>query len=184
MIRKSFTVFQTKDGIQEQNIEILMSEGLGIHVVGLVDTNMKEMLLRTVNAMVNGNFKIPGRKIVINILPSNLCKENTNGYDLPVAAGLIAASEQMDLPLLENFILTGELGLEGEVRPTGMAESLTENTEGKKYIISEKEAENVKKELEESVYAVSNLKQAIGILSGEKDSEKFLLKNIKHSGKI
>jgi len=105
-------------GIESQpvTVEVNISNGIGIHLVGLADTAVKESLLRTVTALQSVGFKVPGRKIVINLAPADIQKRGS-GYDLPIALGIIAASEQMEMPDIEKYLICGELGLDGTVRP-------------------------------------------------------------------
>lgn len=96
-------------------VEVNIASGLGIHLVGLADVAVKESLLRTVTALQSMGFRVPGKKIVINLAPADLHKRGS-GYDLPIALGIIAASEQLEMPLLDKFVIMGELGLDGTVR--------------------------------------------------------------------
>ena len=96
-------------------VEIDIATGIGIHLVGLADAAVKESLLRTITSLQSMGFKIPGRKIVINLAPADMHKKGS-GYDVPIALGIIAASGQRDLPLLDRFMVMGELGLDGTVR--------------------------------------------------------------------
>ena len=90
-------------------VEVDITLGIGIHLVGLADAAVKESLLRTVTALQAKGFRIPGKKIVINLAPADLHKQGS-GYDLPIALGIIAASEQRALPGLEKYLIMGELG--------------------------------------------------------------------------
>ena len=96
-------------------VEVDITTGLGIHLVGLADAAVKESLLRTMTALQSMGFRIPGKKIVINLAPADMHKKGS-GYDVPIALGIIQASRQRELPLLEDFIIMGELGLDGSVR--------------------------------------------------------------------
>ena len=96
-------------------VEIDIATGIGIHLVGLADAAVKESLLRTITSLQSMGFRIPGRKIVINLAPADMHKKGS-GYDVPIALGIIAASGQQDLPLLDRFIIMGELGLDGSIR--------------------------------------------------------------------
>lgn len=96
-------------------VEVDISSGIGIHLVGLADAAVKESLLRTITALRSVGYRIPGKKIVINLAPADMHKKGS-GYDLPIAVGIIAASGQMELPLMDRFIVMGELGLDGSVR--------------------------------------------------------------------
>ena len=96
-------------------VEVDITSGIGIHLVGLADAAVRESLLRTITALQSLGFHIPGRKIVINLAPADMQK-NGSGYDLPIALGIIAASGQKDLPGLGKYLIMGELGLDGSVR--------------------------------------------------------------------
>ncbi len=96
-------------------VEVDVATGIGIHLVGLADAAIKESLLRTVTSLQSMGFRIPGRKIVINLAPADMHKKGS-GYDVPIALGIIAASGQRSLPLLDSYMIMGELGLDGTVR--------------------------------------------------------------------
>ncbi|MBQ3996887.1 MAG: YifB family Mg chelatase-like AAA ATPase, partial [Bacteroidales bacterium] len=96
-------------------IEINITAGIGIHLVGLADIAVKESLLRTMTALQSMGFRIPGKKIVINLAPADMHKSGS-GYDLPIALGIIAASEQASMPALDKYLVMGELGLDASVR--------------------------------------------------------------------
>lgn len=96
-------------------VEVDIATGIGIHLVGLADTAIKESLLRTITALQSMGFRIPGRKIVINLAPADMHKKGS-GYDVPIALGIIAASGQRNLVNLEDYMIMGELGLDGTVR--------------------------------------------------------------------
>lgn len=96
-------------------VEVDVATGIGIHLVGLADTAIKESLLRTITALQSMGFRIPGKKIVINLAPADMHKKGS-GYDVPIALGIIAASRQREMPALEEYMIMGELGLDGTVR--------------------------------------------------------------------
>ena len=96
-------------------IEVDLATGIGIHLVGLADTAIKESLLRTITALQSMGFRIPGKKIVINLAPADMHKKGS-GYDVPIALGIIAASRQRIMPALGEYLIMGELGLDGTVR--------------------------------------------------------------------
>ena len=99
------------------NVEVSMQDSYGgIHLVGLADTAVKESFLRVVTALNASGFAIPLRKIIINLAPADLRKSGS-GYDLPIALGIIAESNQSaGLNDLEKWLVLGELGLDGSVR--------------------------------------------------------------------
>lgn len=96
-------------------VEVDINSGIGIHLVGLADVAVKESLLRTMTALQSIGFRIPGKKIVINLAPADM-RKNGSGYDLPIALGIIAASGQCKLPALDKYVIMGELGLDATIR--------------------------------------------------------------------
>lgn len=108
--------------IKERNfvpvkVEVEVTKGVGIHMVGLPDISVKEALLRTVTALRAKGYRFPGEKIIINIAPMSLRKKNTSGLDLPIALGIIYATGQRPLPEdIDKYVICGELGLDGSVR--------------------------------------------------------------------
>ena len=159
-------------------VEINISSGLGIHLVGLADAAVKESLLRTITALQSLGYRIPGKKIVINLAPADMHKKGS-GYDVPIALGIIAASEQRELPLLEKFLIMGELGLDGGVRDIPGALPIAElaSSEGLSGCIlplgSALEALEYRCI---DVYGVERLEDVLHILSGEEASD-MLIRN-------
>ena len=152
-------------------VECNIEKGIGIHVVGIADQKINEILLRSVTALQANAFRIPGKKIVINLAPADLCKSGS-GYDLPIALAVIAASEQKTLPDLEKWLITGELGLDGSVRSVpGCVQAVdAAKKEGfKGCIIPRDNAVEVAPLFDDSfpVYAVNSLSQAIEVVTGD-----------------
>ena len=96
-------------------IEVEIDRGIGIHLVGMADTAVKESLLRIVTAMTSLGYKVPGKKIVINLAPADM-RKNGSGYDLPIALGIIASCADEGYTAVRDYMVMGELGLDGEVR--------------------------------------------------------------------
>ena len=153
-------------------VEINISAGLGIHLVGLADAAVKESLLRTITALQSLGFRIPGKKIVINLAPADMHKKGS-GYDVPIALGIIAASSQRSLPLMEKFLVMGELGLDGGVRDIPGALPIVElaakeGLEG--CILPMGSAFEAVEYRAVKVYGVKTLDDVLTILSGEECS--------------
>ena len=160
-------------------VEVDIRSGIGIHLVGLGDTAVKESLLRTVTALQSLGYTIPGKKIIINLAPADLHK-NGSGYDLPIALGIIAASGQRSLPLLGEYILMGELGLNGDVReiPGALAYAeLAGQSAFRGCILPLRSAMEAVEFREIGVYGIRSLDDAIRILSGEADCDDLLVWN-------
>ena len=159
-------------------VEINISTGLGIHLVGLADAAVKESLLRTITALQSLGYRIPGKKIVINLAPADMHKKGS-GYDVPIALGIIAASGQRELPLLEKFMVMGELGLDGGVRDIPGALPIAElaSREGLSgCILPSASALEALEYSSIDVYGVDRLEDVLHILSGE-DASDMLIKN-------
>jgi magnesium chelatase family protein len=97
-------------------IEVHLSKGLpGFSIVGLPETAVKESRHRVRSAVVNSGFEFPVRRITVNLAPADLPKEGGR-FDLPIALGILAASEQIPAAVLAEYEILGELALSGEVR--------------------------------------------------------------------
>ena len=150
-------------------VEVNVSAGIGIHLVGLADAAVKESLLRTMTSLQSMGFRIPGKKIVINLAPADMHKKGS-GYDVPIALGIIAASGQRDLPLLDRFMIMGELGLDGTVREVPGALPTVElagRTGLKGCILPLASAMEAVEYEGTEVYGVETLDDVLRILSGE-----------------
>ena len=94
-----------------------MSSGVNYTIVGLPDNAVKESLQRVESTIKSINYKMPRTKIVVNLAPADIKKSGT-AFDLPIAVGILAATEQIQNPeILEKYIIMGELSLDGEIRP-------------------------------------------------------------------
>ena len=97
-------------------VEVNIDTGINFHIVGLPDSAVKESQQRIDAALKNNGFKIPGKKITINLAPADIRKEGSS-YDLPIAVGILCASEQLKSELVSDYIIMGELALDGILRP-------------------------------------------------------------------
>ncbi len=97
-------------------IEVSVSQGINFFLVGLPDNAVKESQQRIMSALQTAGLKFPKHRIVINMAPADIRKEGA-AYDLPLAIGILAASEQMNSDLLHDYVVMGELSLDGTVQP-------------------------------------------------------------------
>jgi magnesium chelatase family protein len=97
-------------------IETHVGQGSKCYLVGLPDSTIKESIQRVESAIKQIGYFFPRRKVVINLAPADVRKEGS-GYDLPIALGLLQASEQTKMTRLSDFLIMGELSLTGEIRP-------------------------------------------------------------------
>jgi magnesium chelatase family protein len=106
-------------GIEAFPVEVEVNAGYGdtqIVIVGLPDVAVKESRDRVTTALSNSGFKMPMGRTTINLAPADVKKEGPS-FDLPIAIGMLAASEQIETDQLDHFVIVGELALSGEVRP-------------------------------------------------------------------
>lgn len=97
-------------------IEVHLSRGLpAFHIVGLPETSVKESKDRVRSAIINCGYDFPGKKIIINLAPADL-KKDGGRFDLPIAIGILAASQQIPDTHLAQYEFAGELALSGELR--------------------------------------------------------------------
>lgn len=160
-------------------VEIDIHAGLGLHLVGLADAAVRESLLRTITALQAMGFRIPGKKIVINLAPADMHKKGS-GYDVPIALGIIAASGQRELPFIEKYMIMGELGLDGSIRevpgalPT-VELAMKENLMG--CILPLASAMEAVEYRDIDIFGVETLDDVLRILSGDEICEDLLISN-------
>jgi magnesium chelatase family protein len=160
------------NGIEAYPVEVEVNAGYGdtiIVIVGLPDTAVKESRDRVMTALLNSGFTFTFGRTTINLAPADVKKEGPS-FDLPIAIGMIAASEQLETDQLDNFAMVGELALTGAVRPVKgvLPIALRARQDGKTGILVP--AENA---AEAAVVAglqvipIQNLREAASFLEGE-----------------
>ncbi len=97
-------------------IEVNIDRGIAYHLVGLPDSAIRESSYRISAALKNSGFRMPGKKITINLAPADLRKEGS-AYDLPMAIGILVASGQIESSTFDKYLMVGELSLDGGLRP-------------------------------------------------------------------
>ena len=97
-------------------VEVNVDIGVGYHLVGLPDNAIKESNYRIAAALANNGYRIPGKKITLNLAPADLRKEGS-AYDLTLAMGILSASGQIKAEHLAEYIIMGELSLDGSLQP-------------------------------------------------------------------
>src|SRR5262250_1134844 len=107
------------NGIEAYPVEVEVNAGYGdtiIVIVGLPDAAVKESRDRVMTALINSGFAFTFGRTTINLAPADVKKEGPS-FDLPIAVGMVAASEQMESDQLDRYVMIGELALTGAVRP-------------------------------------------------------------------
>ena len=159
-------------GIEAYPIEVEVNAGWGetiIVIVGLPDAAVKESRDRVTTALGNSGFKFPMGRTTINLAPADVKKEGPS-FDLPIALGMLAASEQIETDQLDNFIIVGELALTGAVRSVKgvLSVAIRAKAEGKLGVLvpAENAAEAAVVE-GLRVIPVQNLREATDFLEGK-----------------
>jgi magnesium chelatase family protein len=152
-------------------IETDVSRGIRYHMVGLPDIAVKESQQRIDSALRVNGYKLPGKKIVINMAPADIRKEGS-AYDLPIAMGILAASEQIEAPDIHRFVMMGELSLDGGLQPVRgvLSMAIKAREEGFEGLIVPKQNAREAAVVDKlKVYGVDNIKEVINFISGKEE---------------
>lgn len=158
-------------------IEVDATPGFKFYLVGLPDSAVKESQQRIESALRSIGYKLPGKKLVINMAPADIKKEGS-AYDLPLAIGILAASEQMVPQNPDRFVMMGELSLDGSLNPVkgALPMALKAKEEGFEGIIlpssNAREAavvDGIK------VYGVENLRQVIDFMNNPESLQEIFV---------
>ena len=158
-------------------VETNINPGVNFLMVGLPDSAVKESQQRIAASLKNNGYKIPGKSIVINMAPADIRKEGT-AYDLTIAIGILAASEQILPEKVGDYIIMGELSLDGGLQPIKgvLPIAIQAKIEKFKGIILPKQNANeagIVGGLE--VYGVENIKDVIDFFNGERQLEQTII---------
>ncbi len=150
-------------------VEVSVDVGVNFTMVGLPDSAVKESQQRIATAIAQYGYHIPGKRIVVNLAPADVRKEGA-AYDLTIAIGLLGASGQMRADDLENYVIMGELSLDGSLRPIKGALPIAIEARRKKYkgiIVPQQNAREAAIVNNLEVYGADNLGQVVQFLNGE-----------------
>ena len=135
-------------------------------IVGLPDSAVKESKERVQSAIKNSDFVFPNKKVTINLAPADIKKEGS-AFDLPIAVGILAATGQIAREKFEEYVMLGELSLDGSLRPIhgALSMAISASLNGFKGIILPREnAEEAATACGVKVYPVEHLRQAVEFL--------------------
>lgn len=150
-------------------VEVSVTKGVNFHLSGLADTAIKESRDRIASALKNNGIKLPVVDTTINMAPADLRKEGS-GYDLPMAIGILAAIGKVKTDMLSDYMIMGELGLDGKIQPIrgALPIAIRARKEGFKGLIvpqqNIREAAVVNKI---HVYGMDNLLDVVRFMNGE-----------------
>ncbi|MFO7811277.1 MAG: YifB family Mg chelatase-like AAA ATPase [Candidatus Delongbacteria bacterium] len=151
-------------------VETHLERGLpALSIVGLPDSVVKESKERINAAIKNSGYVFPIKKITVNLAPADIKKEGSS-YDLPIAVAILGATGQLDIEKTKDYVILGELSLDGTVRPVRGALPIAVMSE-KKYkgiIIPEENAEEAAVIPGIDIYPVANLTEVTEYFNGRK----------------
>ena len=149
-------------------VEVNICQGQHYFMVGLPDNAVKESWSRVESALRVNKYHMPRTRIIVNLAPADIRKEGS-AYDLPIAIGLLAASEQISASLLEKYIIMGELSLDGNLQPIKGAlpiaiQAQKDGFEG--FILPKQNAQEAAIVEGVKIYGVEHIDEVVEFLSG------------------
>lgn len=154
-------------------VEVNIDKGVGYHLVGLPDNAIKESSYRIAAALKNNGYQLPVKKITINLAPADLRKEGS-AYDLTLAIGILIASGQIRPDATDQYVIMGELSLDGGLQPIKGALSIAIKAKEEGFKGFFLPIQNVKEAAIVSgldVYGVSNVTEVIDFFEGKASLE-------------
>ncbi len=175
------TYASTVHGVDARTIAVEVNAGGAVHagagsfyhLVGLPDSAVKEGFQRIEAAIKNIGYKMPRLKLVVNLAPADIRKEGS-AYDLPIALGVLASTQQMNPAELDRFIIMGELALDGALRPIKGALPIAIQARKEKLrglILPAQNAREAAIVNDLEVYGIENLLEAIDFFEGQSKLE-------------
>ena len=168
MLVKTFSAAVNGLEVTTVTVEVSMTRGVMFHLSGLADTAVKESYDRIRAALGNIGFKPPTAEITINLSPADIRKEGS-GYDLPLAIGILAAHGKVADGMLSQYMLIGELGLDGKLKPVAGALPVAIRARKQQFkglIVPKENAREAAVVNQLDVYAMENLSDVISFLNG------------------
>src|ERR1700704_5067259 len=159
-------------GVDAYEVEVEVNGAHGdpkIFIVGLPDTAVKESLHRVTTAVTNSGYRLPRGRTTVNLAPADIKKEGPS-FDLPIALGMVAVTEEINSTPFENFSFVGELALDGAVRPVKgvLPVALEARKRGKRALfVPEANAREAAMVDKIDIYGVQNLRQTFEFMRGE-----------------
>lgn len=152
-------------------IEVNSSRGIKFFLVGLPDSAVKESHERIISALQVNGYKFPTRQIVINMAPADIRKEGS-AYDLPLAIGILASNGEVAEEKLAQFLIMGELSLDGSLQPIkgALPIAISARSQGfEGFILPKQNAREAAVVNNLNVYGVENIKEVIEFFNGERE---------------
>ena len=154
-------------------VETNVLSGSKFYMVGLPDNAVKESQHRVESALKSNGYRWPGRRIIINLAPADIRKEGS-AYDLPIALGILAGSEQIADELFNQYLIMGELSLDGTIQPIKgvLPIAIEARKQGfKGFILPKENAREAAVVNQLDIIGVEHLNEVIAFLAGTKSIE-------------
>ncbi len=154
-------------------IEVSCTKGIQFFLVGLPDVAVRESHERIISALQVSGYKFPRNRIVINMAPADIRKEGS-AYDLPLAIGILAAAGELDASRLDQFMMMGELSLDGSLQPVKGILPIAIKAREEKFkglIVPKQNAREAAVVNQLDVYGVSTIREVIEFLAGRQTLE-------------
>lgn len=158
-------------------IEVVVERGVQFTIVGLPDAAVKESYQRIVSAMKQSDVSFPHKRTIINLAPADIKKEGA-AFDLPMAIGILSANEALNCPNLNEYMILGELSLDGSVLPIkgALPVAIKAREEGyKRLIVPKANVSEAAVVNNIEVFGVDSLKEVISLLNGESDLQPTII---------
>ena len=150
-------------------VEVNKSRGVMFHLTGLPDNAVRESRDRIAAALENNGYRFPVAEITINMAPADIRKEGS-GYDLPIAIAILACEQKVDSERLGDYIIIGELGLDGRLQPIKGALPIAIKARAEKYkglIVPKSNIREAAVVNNINVYGMENISEVIRFLNGD-----------------
>ena len=154
-------------------IEVNSSRGIKFFLVGLPDSAVKESHERIISALQVNGYRFPSRQIVVNMAPADIRKEGSS-YDLPLAIGILASAGEIQPDKLSDYLIIGELSLDGSLQPIkgALPIAISARAKGfKGFILPKQNAKEAAVVNNLNVYGVENIKEVIEFFNDERELE-------------
>ncbi len=181
-MKMSLSIIYTRAGVGIEaplvTVETHLSNGLpSLNIVGLPEAAVKESKDRVRSALLNANFEFPTRRITINLAPADLPKDGGR-YDLPIALGILLASDQINVNTINQYEFMGEMALSGELRPVNgvLPASLAAKQNKRKLIVPVENLAEAQLVGESQAIGANHLLEVCAFLQGQKKLD-FKLEN-------
>ena len=177
MLVKTFCAAVNGLDVTTVTVEVSITKGVNFHLSGLADTAVKESRDRIKSALNNNGIKLPVTDTTINMAPADLPKEGS-GYDLPIAIGILAALGKVKPDRLSEYMLVGELSLDGKIQPVRGALPIAikaRKEEFKGLIVPKRNIREAAVVNKLDVYGMDSLLDVIRFLNGETDFQPTII---------